>query len=129
MLERVRDVALSLLLQTSSRDASIERLETELAAAQQREADLQTTVHALDARIKNMQEELCVQIDELRRRDVTLQQMDGDLIKTRRQYREAVEENGRLEARIQSYVINAQSEQDVLSGEVCKPTGTCIHDL
>ena len=34
------------------------------------------------------------------------------------QYREAVEENGRLEARIQAFAFNAQSEQDVLSSEV-----------
>lgn len=36
----------------------------------------------------------------------------------KQQYREAVEENGRLEARIQAFAINAQSEQDVLSSEV-----------
>ena len=34
------------------------------------------------------------------------------------QYRESVEENGRLEARIQAFAINAQSEQDVLNSEV-----------
>ena len=62
--------------------------------------------------------EVALNIEELKRRDVTLQQMDSDLVKTRKQYREAVEENGRLEARIQSYVLNAQSEQDILSGEV-----------
>ena len=62
-------------------------------------------------------------MDELKRRDVALQQMDNDLIRTRRQYREAVEENGRLEARVQSFVVDAQSEQNVLSGEVC--TRTC----
>lgn len=44
--------------------------------------------------------------------------MNNDLIRTRRQYREAVEENGRLEARVQSFVVDAQSEQSVLSGEV-----------
>ena len=44
--------------------------------------------------------------------------MDSELIRTRRQYREAVEENGRLEARVQSFVVDAQSEQSVLSGEV-----------
>ena len=109
---------MSRVLQTSTRDQEISQLDTQLSTAKQREADLHTTVTALDAKIKNMQEELSVQIDELRRRDVTLQQMDSDLIRTRRQYREAVEENGRLEARIQSYVINAQSEQDMLSGEV-----------
>ena len=57
-------------------------------------------------------------MDELKRRDVALQQMDSELIRTRRQYREAVEENGRLEARVQSFVVDAQSEQSVLSGEV-----------
>ena len=57
-------------------------------------------------------------MDDLQRRDITLQQFEGDLVTARKQYREAVEENGRLEAKIQSYVINAQSEQDILSGEV-----------
>ena len=36
----------------------------------------------------------------------------------KQQYRESVEENGRLEARIQAFAINAQSEQDVLNSEV-----------
>jgi len=47
-----------------------------------------------------------------------LQQLEADLGHSREQYREAIEENGRLEARIQAFVINAQSEQDLLSGEV-----------
>ena len=57
-------------------------------------------------------------IFQLERREITLQQLEADLAHSREQYREAVEENGRLEARIQAFVINAQSEQDLLSGEV-----------
>ncbi len=44
--------------------------------------------------------------------------MVADLDHNKRLYKDAVEENGRLEARIQAFAINAQSEQDVLSGEV-----------
>ena len=44
--------------------------------------------------------------------------MAGDLEQTKRLYKDSVEENGRLEARIQAFAINAQSEQDVLSSEV-----------
>ncbi len=44
--------------------------------------------------------------------------MVADLDHNKRLYKDSVEENGRLEARIQAFAINAQSEQDVLSGEV-----------
>ena len=47
-----------------------------------------------------------------------MEQFVGDLEHTKRLYKDAVEENGRLEARIQAFAINAQSEQDVLSSEV-----------
>lgn len=55
---------------------------------------------------------------QLSRREISIQQYDVDLAQVKQQYREAVEENGRLEARIQAFAINAQSEQDVLSSEV-----------
>lgn len=55
---------------------------------------------------------------QLSRREISLQQYEADLAQVKQQYREAVEENGRLEARIQAFAINAQSEQDVLSSEV-----------
>lgn len=51
-------------------------------------------------------------------REISLQQLEADLASTKRLYAEAIEENGRLEARIQAFALNAQSEQDVLSGEV-----------
>lgn len=57
---------------------------------------------------------------QLSRREISIQQYDVDLAQVKQQYREAVEENGRLEARIQAFAINAQSEQDVLSSEVMK---------
>lgn len=57
---------------------------------------------------------------QLSRREISIQQYDVDLAQVKQQYREAVEENGRLEARIQAFAINAQSEQDVLSSEVKK---------
>lgn len=47
-----------------------------------------------------------------------MQQYEHDLTMIREQYKDAIEENGRLEARIQAFAINAQSEQDVLSSEV-----------
>ena len=47
-----------------------------------------------------------------------MEQLAGDLEHTKRLYKDSVEENGRLEARIQAFAINAQSEQDVLSSEV-----------
>jgi len=37
---------------------------------------------------------------------------------TRRQYQDAVEENGRLEARIQAFTFSAQAEQTQLSNEL-----------
>ena len=55
---------------------------------------------------------------QLSRREISLQQLEQDLGLAREQYRDAVEENGRLEARIQAFAINAQSEQECLSSEV-----------
>ena len=49
---------------------------------------------------------------------MSLQQMESDVQQARQQYRGAIEENGRLEGRIQALAINAQSEQDTLSTEV-----------
>ena len=55
---------------------------------------------------------------QLSRREITIQQLEHELAQVKAQYRESVEENGRLEARIQAFAINAQSEQDVLNSEV-----------
>ena len=55
---------------------------------------------------------------QMERREISIQQLESDLLSTKQLYAEAIEENGRLEARIQAFAINAQSEQDVLSGEV-----------
>ena len=55
---------------------------------------------------------------QLENHEIRLEQLVGDLEHTKRLYKDAVEENGRLEARIQAFAINAQSEQDVLSSEV-----------
>lgn len=58
---------------------------------------------------------------QLSRREITIQQLEHELSQVKAQYRESVEENGRLEARIQAFAINAQSEQDVLNSEVIIP--------
>lgn len=62
---------------------------------------------------------ICAFLLQLSRQEITLQQLRRDLSLSQEQYKNAVEENGRLEARIQAFTINAQSEQDVLSSEVC----------
>ena len=59
---------------------------------------------------------------QVQRREITLQQAEHDLDMVKDKYKDAVEENGRLEARIQAFAINAQSEQDVLNTEV----NTCL---
>ena len=55
---------------------------------------------------------------QLQRKEITLHQLSQDLVQAKEQYNDAIEENGRLEARIQAFAINCQSEQDVLSTEV-----------
>ena len=55
---------------------------------------------------------------QLQNHEIRLEQLLGDLEHTKRLYKDAIEENGRLESRIQAFAINAQSEQDVLSSEV-----------
>ncbi len=57
---------------------------------------------------------------QLERREMRVHQLETDLTSSREMYRESVEENGRLEARIQAFNLNAQSEQDLLSGEVTR---------
>lgn len=47
-----------------------------------------------------------------------MRHLSSELIVVKRQYQETVEENGRLEARIQALTVNAQSEHDTLAGEV-----------
>uniref|UniRef100_A0A0B7AUF6 Uncharacterized protein n=1 Tax=Arion vulgaris TaxID=1028688 RepID=A0A0B7AUF6_9EUPU len=54
----------------------------------------------------------------LQRREISLQQLEHDLDRAKEKYKDTIEENGRLEARVQAFAINAQSEQDVLSTEV-----------
>lgn len=68
---------------------------------------------------------------QLSRREISLHQLEHDLTLAREQYKDAIEENGRLEARIQAFAINAQSEQDMLSSEVssCDRRGKVPHPL
>lgn len=47
-----------------------------------------------------------------------MQQLAGDLEHTKRLYKDSVEENGRLKARVEAEALNARSEQDVLSSEM-----------
>jgi len=58
---------------------------------------------------------LCTQLEQ---REVALQQARTDAATARRQYRAAVEENGRLETRLQAFTFSAQTEQSQLSVEV-----------
>ena len=46
--------------------------------------------------------------------------MESELKKTKQQLQDAMEESGRLAARIQAAQITAQSEQDVMSIEVTR---------
>jgi hypothetical protein len=62
---------------------------------------------------------------QLSRIEITLHQTEDDLQATCTHYKAAVEDNGRLEARIQAFAINAQSEQDCLTEEVGTFSWTC----
>ena len=55
---------------------------------------------------------------QLAKRDISLRQLSAELGNSRQQCREAIEENGRLESRIQAFTYSAQSEQDLLASEV-----------
>jgi hypothetical protein len=44
--------------------------------------------------------------------------LSSELALSKRQYQDTVEENGRLEARIQALTVNSQSEHEMLAGEV-----------
>ena len=60
----------------------------------------------------------CVVLLQLERHEVALRQATTDMTMTRRQYQDAVEENGRLEARIQAFTFSAHAEQTQLSNEL-----------
>ena len=55
---------------------------------------------------------------QLRQRELAVQQTTTDLTTTRRRYQETMEENGRLEARIQAFTVSALSKETQLSAEV-----------
>ena len=55
---------------------------------------------------------------QLRQRELVVQQTTTDLTTTRRRYQETMEENGRLEARIQAFTVSALSKETQLSAEV-----------
>jgi len=49
---------------------------------------------------------------------MALHQLESDDSHLHRIYDDAIEENGRLTSQIESFLLNSQSEQDVLCGEV-----------
>uniref|UniRef100_UPI00398E61A2 polyamine-modulated factor 1-binding protein 1-like n=1 Tax=Pristiophorus japonicus TaxID=55135 RepID=UPI00398E61A2 len=59
---------------------------------------------------------------------VTITELKDQMKQLQQQYNEKVEDNGRLQARLEAWMITAQSEQDILSNEVfCKED--IIHKL
>ncbi|KAK2143064.1 hypothetical protein LSH36_881g02026 [Paralvinella palmiformis] len=104
--------------QVSHREDQIAALQSELRCKAEELNRRERHIQKLEVDLTNAQEDHRMAVNELERREITLQQLEADLGHSREQYREAIEENGRLEARIQAFVINAQSEQDLLSGEV-----------
>lgn len=50
--------------------------------------------------------------------EITLRQRETDVTHARHKYQDAMEENGRLEARIQAFVSTAESEHGLFQGEV-----------
>jgi len=57
-------------------------------------------------------------LPQLKRCDISAQRATTDAATARRQYQEAVEESGRLEARIQAFTFSAQTEQSQLISEL-----------
>jgi hypothetical protein len=55
---------------------------------------------------------------QLARREITVQHLESELASVRRQYKEAIEENGRHESRMQTVLTSAHSEQELLNAEV-----------
>ena len=49
---------------------------------------------------------------------MSLQQLEAELSSARKQYSDAVEESGRQEARLLAVLDNAQSEQEMFTGEI-----------
>ena len=49
---------------------------------------------------------------------MSLQQLEAELLSARKQYSDAVEESGRQEARLLAVLDNAQSEQEMFTGEI-----------
>ena len=60
----------------------------------------------------------CVDTTQLQQCEISLHQATSDAATSRRRYQEAVEETGRLEARIQAFSFSSQTEQTQLTSEV-----------
>ncbi|KAK0062771.1 myosin-9-like isoform X1 [Biomphalaria pfeifferi] len=104
--------------QLISREEQIARLQSQLRDLMGETSRKEENLRRFEEDLHSVEDERKRLEDILQRREITLQQVEHDLDMAKEKYKDAIEENGRLEARIQAFAINAQSEQDVLSTEV-----------
>lgn len=104
--------------QVAQREEQIAVHQASVRDAREETAQRQHLVEQLRVELNEVKGEADDLSDQVQRQELTLQQMEGDLQEARQQYRSAIEENGRLEARIEALAINAKTEQDCLSAEV-----------
>ncbi|XP_067833252.1 early endosome antigen 1-like [Heptranchias perlo] len=136
------------------REDMIQRQQNEILFLQQKKDGLLTELEAKEHRIYHLQIEQqnretethcrtaqqeqneldvdCKLLEQaqhkVQKKNVTVTELKDQIKQLEQQYNETVEDNGRLQARLEAWMITAQSEQDILSNEVfCKED--IIHKL
>jgi len=102
------------------RNEAVQRLQIQQKDYIEEVARREKSIQDLELQLLKVQEEHRRAADEINRLQKVNEDANKDLKVTKVKYNEAVEENGRLEARVKAYQISSQSENDVLAEEVAK---------
>ncbi|CAG5136165.1 unnamed protein product, partial [Candidula unifasciata] len=104
--------------QLISREEHIDHVQNKLRDVVSQLTRRENELQALESKLEAANDERKRLADVVQHREMSLQQLEHDFDHAKEKYKDAVEENGRLEARIQAFAISAQTEQDVLSSEM-----------
>eukprot|EP00112_Aurelia_sp_Birch-Aquarium-sp1_P004598 Seg1522.2 transcript_id=Seg1522.2/GoldUCD/mRNA.D3Y31 product="Major antigen" protein_id=Seg1522.2/GoldUCD/D3Y31 len=102
------------------RNEALQRLQNQQKDYIEEVAKREKSIQDLELQLLKSQEEHRRVSEEVAKSEKTNEQLTKDLNMMKTKYNEAVEENGRLEARVKAYQISSQSEHDVLAEEVAK---------
>ncbi|XP_078396398.1 uncharacterized protein LOC144679671 isoform X2 [Cetorhinus maximus] len=133
LAQRLPEELKEVLCDSGRSEAELEAKEHRIHYLQKEQQNKKTEAHGRTA--QQEQNELDVDCKSLQpaqhkvqKKKVTIIDLKDQMKQLQQQYNESVEDNGRLQARLEAWMITAQSEQDILSNEVfCKED--IIHKL